>query len=388
MDNGLESPKFPQKITDELNRLAENDQLRALKGSRDLPYDLTSNDYLGLGQSQGQIEGSEPNGSGGSRLLSGDLDLHLELEQFASKYFRAPAALFFNSGYHANLGLLSAIAGRHDTFLYDEKVHASIKEGMRLSPARKWSFPHQDLGALERLLDKCTGTAYVIVEGLYSMDGDLADLPALAKLLEGRDAWLIVDEAHSTGLYGPQGAGLTCHYGLEDKVLARIHTFGKAAAWVGATIVGSRPLIQYLVNKARAFIYTTAFPPVVVGTLHQRLQAMRNADQQREQLRINCELAHQLIFASKVGQQLLQSPPEQGPGLFSPIIPVVIPGNSRVKKIAQELQQMGFDVRPILSPTVPEGQERLRVIVHSHNTPQEIDLFADTLHLHLAALST
>lgn len=359
----------PPHILKELERLKSEDQLRVLRQIKEGTIDFSSNDYLGL-RAGYNLPSDLPNnnsGAGGSRLLTGNHAQHEELESFAADYFRAPAALLFNSAYHANLGLLSSLAGRHDTYLYDERVHASIKDGMRLSLAKKWSFPHQNWSELERLLKNCKGTAYIVVEGLYSMDGDHPDLPLLVELAERYGAWLIVDEAHSTGLYGPEGAGLACHFQLQDRILARVHAFGKAAGWYGAIVTGSPELKQYLINKARTFIYTTALPPDSISSLRQRLQLLRNADSERKKLDDNCFLIRKLVDQ--------YSPTD----LYSPILPVVIPGNTEVKEMASKLQAANYVVRPILAPTVPAGAERLRIILHSYNTETELYAFSANL---------
>lgn len=360
---------IPPHILKELERLKTEDRLRTLRQIEKGTIDFSSNDYLGLRAGSSLVSDPKANraGAGGSRLLTGNHAQHEALESFCAEYFRAPAALLFNSGYHANLGLLSSLAGRHDTYLYDEKVHASIKDGMRLSPAKKWSFRHQDWKELERLLKNSKGTTYIVVEGLYSMDGDHPDLAMLVELAEQYGAWLIVDEAHSTGLYGPEGAGLACHFHVQNRILARVHAFGKAAGWYGAIVAGSNELKQYLINNARPFIYTTALPPDSISQLLQRLELMRNADSERESLNHNCTLIRKLID---------QYAPSE---LYSPILPVVIPGNTEVKEIANRLQNANYDVRPILAPTVPAGAERLRIILHSYNT--ETELYAFSTHL-------
>ncbi len=389
--SGGDDPMVPTHILKSLNELNAADQLRRLRlGSEDW-VDFSSNDYLGLrgekrpkdssnrnSGSEGILEDSSrwssdsavksiDFGAGGSRLLTGNHLEHEDLEQFCADYFQAPATLLFNSGYHANLGLLSSIAGRHDTYLYDERVHASIKDGIRLSSARKWSFRHQDLEDLERLLKRASGTIYVVVEGLYSMDGDHPDLPVLVELVKQYGAWLILDEAHSTGLYGPQGAGLAAHYRLQNRIFARIYTYGKAPGWYGAVVAGSRELRDFLINKARTFIYSTALPPASVRILKEKLERLQLADRERAQLAEICTLTRKLT------DQTTEAP------LFSPILPVIIPGNSAVKAIAEHLQKSKFDVRPILAPTVSAGSERLRVILHSFNTPTEIYAFSTQL---------
>ncbi len=369
---------IPAYILKSLNELKLADQFRQLQERGDGWIDLSSNDYLGLRvsgtkQSLRQEEKSVnflrkgTDGAGGSRLLTGNHPEHEDLERFCADYFQASTTLLFNSGYHANVGLLSSIASRHDTYLYDEKVHASIKDGIRLSPAKKWAFKHQDLGDLERLLKRASGTVYIVAEGLYSMDGVHPNLPELVGLIKHYGAWLILDEAHSTGLYGPQGAGLAVHFQLQDRVFARIYTFGKATGWYGAVVAGSSELREFLINKARTFIFTTALPPTSIRILKRKLERLQLADEERAQLENICTLTRKLTGQSKEAS------------LFSPIFPVIVQGNSAVKQIAASLQKSKYDVRPILAPTVAPGSERIRVILHSFNTPAEIYGFSTQL---------
>lgn len=360
---------IPPHLQAALDRLSEDHLRRSLKPAVDLGLDFSSNDYLGLGRMEfpSVLEGIPPGGAGGSRLLTGHHPIHAKVETFCADYFQAPATLLFNSGYHANLGLLSSIADRHTTFLYDEQVHASIKDGIRLSPAKAWPFPHQDMEKLEGLLKKANGIVYIVVEALYSMDGDLTDIQSVCDLADRHGAWVILDEAHSTGLYGSEGAGLAVSEKVADRILARIYTFGKAAAWVGAVVAGASPLREYLLNKARSFVYTTAAPPQQVAMLLARLERMRSADVERKQLFEQSEALRKAL-----GQ------PYQGLAQ-SPIVSFLVPGNEAVRGVANVLQAEGFDVRPILAPTVKTGTERLRIIVHSFNHSQEITRLAALL---------
>jgi len=359
----------PPHLLAGLERLEANKQLRSLKASQGQAIDFSSNDYLGLGQMEFPTPHAafSAGGAGGSRLLTGHHPIHAEVEAWCADYFRAPAALLFNSGYHANLGLLSSIAGRHDTFLYDEQVHASIKDGMRLSPAKAWSFPHQDLLKLESLLQKAQGTVYIVVEALYSMDGDLSDIGSICQLADAYGAWVVLDEAHSTGLYGPEGAGWSVAESVSERIFARVYTFGKAAAWMGAVVVGSKALREHLLNKARTFIYTTALPPGQVVLLKMRLERMREANQART-----------LLFERSdwMRQNLSQSISKE---TRSPIVSYLVPGNEAVKRVAHALQMEGFDIRPILAPTVKSGTERLRIILHTFNSTTQVSELAKRL---------
>ena len=329
--------------------------------------DFSSNDYLGLsGRSLPPGEVPEWLGATGSRLLSGNHPAHEALERKCAAFFRAEAALLFNSGYQANLGVLSALPRRGDTILYDERCHASIKDGLRLSPARFQSFRHNDLGDLSRRLANAPGEAWIVAEGLYSMDGDWAPLRGILELAEAHGAYVVLDEAHSTGVCGEGGRGLACGEGLAERVLLRVHTFGKAAGYHGAAVLLPPALKDYLVNRSRPFIYTTALPPGACEVLAMRLEQMAEADAGRKQLRVLGMLLADVLGAN--------------PGAAgSPIYPVVVPGNAEAKALAAQVRAAGFDVRPILSPTVPAGQERLRIVLHSFNTVEEVRALAEAI---------
>ena len=361
--------RIPSHIPALLDRLKAENALRVLPSTGQEAaslVDFTSNDYLGLAR---KVTGNE-NGGGatGSRLLSGNHAAHEALERYCAELFQGESALLFNSGYLANLGVLSCLPKRGDTLLYDERSHASIKDGLRLSPAKRFSFRHNDLADLERLLQRAGGTVWIVVEALYSMDGDHADLPAMVELAERHGAYLVVDEAHSTGLYGAGGAGLACREGLQSEVLLRVHTFGKAVGLHGAVVVAPEEVKQYLVNRSRPFVYTTALPAGACRRLEGQLREMVGADGKREQL---AELSAR--FRKALGL------PDAG--LWSPIVPWLCPGNAEVRDLAARVRAAGFDVRPILSPTVPAGEERLRIVLHSFNSTSQVDDLASLLHL-------
>ena len=349
-------PRYPQFIDTALSQWEQSNALRSLRRAPEDLVDFTSNDYLGLAKNRPLREGK---GATGSRLLSGNLAAHEELEAFAATFFQGPSALLFNSGYLANLGVLGTFPQRQDHILYDARSHASIKEGLRLSLARRHAFRHNDLNDLERLLQKSTGTVYVIAEGIYSMDGDEAPLSDMVTLTEKYGAHLILDEAHSTGILGPGGRGQAVAESLQDRIFLRIYTFGKAVGWHGALVVAEEPVKQYLINRCRPLIYTTALPPGDAVHIQAQLQRMESMEAERAQLRnLRSVLADSL-------------PKQVGPGP-SPIVPIVIPGNAAVREVAARAQAAGFDVRPILAPTVPAGEERIRVVLHSFNTPAEV----------------
>lgn len=364
--------KFPSNLQFKLDKRQEDGSLRSLTCQHGL-IDFSSNDYLGFAknpiifkQVQEELNLFPPNnGSAGSRLLTGNFEFHEALETQLAKAFHADAALLFNSGYDANIGLLSSVPQRGDCIFYDESSHASIRDGIRLSNAKSYRFKHNDLGDLEEKLEKMgTGSqGYLIVESVYSMDGDAAPLAGLVDISKAYDLKLIVDEAHSTGIYGSIGQGMVNDLGLSAFVFARIYTFGKALGCHGAAIAGDAKLIQYLINFARSFIYTTAMP------LHNVL-AVKNAllflESTEERLALTENIAHfrEMIIKNKLEKYFIQS--------SSPIQSAIIASNKEVKRIAHRLNAHKFDVKPILSPTVPEGQERIRFCVHSYNTSADI----------------
>lgn len=364
---------FPQALTDKLQQREQRHSLRKLSDSN-LQIDFSSNDYLGFARSSELFEKThqllvdrnlKSNGATGSRLLSGNHKLYSEAEKFIAAFHQTEAALIFNSGYDANVGFFSSIPQRNDVILYDELIHASIRDGIQLSNAKSYKFPHNDLEELAKLIQKFQTSEteiYVVTESVFSMDGDSPNLEELVTITEQHGVYLVVDEAHALGVFGEKGEGLVQNFQIQDKVFARIMTFGKGLGCHGAAILGSEDLKSYLVNFARSFIYTTGLSPHSVATILTAYQ-MLSSDSMKG-------LKHNITFFNQQKNLLGLKP------LFvyskSAIHSVVIPGNEKVKTIAGQLQQQGFDVKPILSPTVPEGQERLRFCLHSYNSEAEI----------------
>lgn len=362
---------------------------RALKGNlRSLPkggkmIDFVSNDYLGLSRSQelfDQINSydysgiTHLNGSTGSRLLAGNCPQVMALENKLSDIFKSETALLFNSGYVANLALISCVPQKDDTILYDSLSHVCLKEGAWLSKAKSYSFAHNNCEDLEKKLRLATGEKYIIIESVYSMDGDTAPFGNIIELANQYDAKLIVDEAHGTGLYGERGSGKICSLGIEDEFFARVYTFGKAMGVHGACITGSRKLIDYLINFARPFIYTTALP------MHSIFAIDASFDFLRENIDLQKNSKEKIFyFNSYFNNQLKGYPDVKKLESNSPIQPVILPGNDRAKSVASHLQNKGYDVRPILSPTVKTGEERLRISIHTHNKNEEIKNLIDEL---------
>ena len=343
---------FENKLKNKLIEREKNNSLRKLSPKSEL-VDFCSNDYLGYAQIQSP--NTQKMGATGSRLISGTTNLHLELEKTIAKYHHTEAALIFNSGYDANLGFFSCIPQKEDTVIYDQLCHASIRDGIRLGLARSFAFKHNDTIHLEEKIKQANGQVFVVVESVYSMDGDFSPLKAISIVCEKYNANLIVDEAHAFGMLGKNGKGL-CQ---EINTYARIYTFGKALGSHGATIVGSKTLKDYLINFSRPFIYTTALPPHAIERIRWAYQQIRRTEE-REQLINNIAYFKSNCKHSK----LIDS--------TSAIQCVITSGNAKTKKAAQLLAENNFNIKPILHPTVPESQERLRICLHAFNTKSEI----------------
>ncbi len=372
--------RLEQKLFEKLGERQENDNLRQLTTVR-AGVDFYSNDYLGFsttGLLQQQIKdhgtGNTLTGATGSRLLSGNSKEIEALEQTIASFHGAEAALVFNSGYDANTGLVAALAQRHTTILYDELCHASIIDGVRLSICTgKYKFRHNDLNDLAEKLARNTdkGPVLVLVESVYSMDGDTAPLQPMVDLCECYDAQLIVDEAHATGVFGVRGEGLVAALGLQQRIFARVHTFGKALGCQGAAVVGSSLLRQYLINFARPFIYTTApsFPAIAAASCAYRLLTHPSFTNQP---------LHDLIRFFR--QEALRYGIEGWKDSLSPIQAFLFPSatdgstteKGRIKALSHQLQQAGLQVNAILPPTVAPGKDRLRVCLHTFNTKEQI----------------
>ncbi|SCW56411.1 pyridoxal phosphate-dependent aminotransferase family protein [Mucilaginibacter sp. NFR10] len=360
-------------------RLDERQQAgtyRQLKPESSL-IDFCSNDYLGfarsavLKQSIAREVNNHPlslNGAAGSRLLSGNIQYAEDLEDQIVAYHQSEAGLLFNSGYDANLGLLSSLAQRGDTLILDELVHASIIDGARLSYANRYSFRHNDLESLEAKLKLGKGNCYVVIESVYSMDGDTPPLLEIFNLTEKYNAALIVDEAHAVGLYSK---GLVCELGLQQRIFARVITFGKALGSHGAIVLGSSNLRNYLINFSRSFIYTTAASFHQLAAIKMAYQLLENSDEAIINLKRNIRLFKQKVNAGET-YTLLNSD--------SSIQCIVLKSNETAREAARQLQTNNLDVRPILSPTVAQGTERIRICLHSFNTENELTLLAATLN--------
>ena len=359
--------------------------LRAIGRHRSLrlPHgiDFSSNDYLGLSTHpalrQAAINALENGidiGATGSRLLRGHRDAHEALEIFAAGYFNCEATLFFANGYSANHALMTTLVGRHDVVIYDALCHASLRDGLHASHAKSVKVAHNDLDAFETALAKprSPGTqSWIVIESVYSMDGDIAPVADLLALAEKYDAMLIVDEAHATGILGATGRGVT--EGLAHDRLITLHTCGKALGVAGGLVCASRDIIDYLVNAARGFIYSTAPMPLQAHLVLRALELVRDEPERRAQLRHLQDVAAVCL---------------PGVAVTTQIVPIVIGHDTTAVAVARALQDQGFDIRAVRPPTVPEGTARLRLSLHVGLTDDDIRNLATTLQTVLTSNST
>lgn len=378
---------FDAHLKAQLDAKKDKGLLRQLITVNDDLIDFCSNDYLGFASNktlinslQNELINAENKslkiGSTGSRLITGNSELAEGTEAIIAQFHKAEAALIYSSGYAANVGLFSCLVGIGDTIISDEYIHASIIDGIRLNKANRMWFKHNDLDDLEAKLKLANNKTVVVIESIYSMDGDEGLLSIIADLCEKYGALLIVDEAHSTGIYGKNGEGLVCQYGLENRVYARIHTFGKALGFHGAAIVGSKILRDYLINYSRSFIYSTGIPPHYYLQIKAIYLQLINVNAQ-----LNKTELFELInyFRNQINPiknfEIIDSK--------SPIQAVVIGDNFKAKTIENQLLNAGYFVKAILSPTVAIGTERLRISIHSFNTKKEIDGLLHEINLQL-----
>lgn len=348
----------PERFLEELRSFEAQNLLRSLEKNSD-GIDFYSNDYLGLSLQSFDLE-NVSFGATGSRLISGNYSALEELESFLAQHHHAEAALIFPSGYQANVGFFQAISNKEDLFVFDEQIHASIRDGMRLAFASRKSFSHNNLFDLEiKLKEAKAKHVYVIVESLYSMSGEIAPLDEIALLCERYGAFLIVDEAHSNGIYGKNGEGLIHTIEKANTCMARIYGFGKAIGCQGACIVGSKQLKQLLINKHRGLIYSTGISPLLTQAIRHNYSIIQQASDQRQKLKKNISHYNSLF--------------ELGDSNESPIKSVVIPDNELVMKVAEQARVKGLNVKGIRSPSVAKGSERIRIVLHSFNTFEELE---------------
>ncbi|TIO26776.1 8-amino-7-oxononanoate synthase [Mesorhizobium sp.] len=360
-----------------LRGLARKNRLRSLSPRAGL--DFASNDYLGLAASPrlagavaAALAAGTPVGATGSRLLRGNAPEHEQLEAAAARFFGAERALFFGSGYVANFALLTTLPRWEDLLIMDELVHASAHEAARAGRAQKVEVPHNDVGVIENVITAWrgsggTGRVWIAVESLNSMDGDRAPLAELAALADRHGAFLVIDEAHATGLFGPHGRGLAHALEGRENVIV-LHTCGKALGCSGALVTAPAVLCDYLVNRCRPFIYATAPSPLMAVAASEALDILRDEPERRDRL------AQLVAFAGSEMHRRCGIEPSG-----SQIIPVIIGNNARTMAVAAALQARGFDVRGIRPPTVPEGTARLRVSLTLNVGEAEIAAMVEAL---------
>lgn len=379
---------FPEKLSKKLAQRKDNKSLRKL-GSTSNSIDFSSNDYLGFSKSetifnqthQFLIDNNiKANGATGSRLLSGNHFLYQKTETFLATFHNAESALIFNSGYDANLGFFASVPQRGDVILYDELIHASIRDGIQLSNAKAFKFKHNNLSDLENILKRNRENSsncniYIVTESVFSMDGDSPDLVAMSKIInQYENAYFIVDEAHAVGVFN---GGLIQQLSLENHVFARIITFGKALGCHGAIALGTKQLTEYLVNFARSFIYTTGLSPHSVATIKTSYEYLLSQNGIKNSKQLQENISFFSSEATRLNLKFIDS--------NSAIHCCIIGGNEQTKSIAIQFQKNGFEVKPILSPTVKKGEERLRFCLHSYNSKQEITNVLENLATFVAS---
>jgi 8-amino-7-oxononanoate synthase len=366
---------LPENLHEDLKIRIRNNSLRSLSDEV-YPIDFFSNDYLGYAKNSIITEKSvsllnnfkiKTHGSTGSRLISGNHELFKILENKAKDLLNAEAALFFNSGYDANIGLLSAVLKPKDVVFYDELCHASIRDGLQMSNARAYKFKHNDYKDLVQKIELQNQrlrpqNVYIISESVFSMDGDMSDIRELVTISKTFNAYLIVDEAHALGVCGKDFKGLSFEY--NEDIFARIYTCGKALGSHGGFVLGSKALKDYLINFSRPFIYTTGASPFHVAQVIAALGYFENEDKEKQELQKIISIFNDLVSSNQLQYKMSTN--------ASAIQHISCSGNSKAKILAESLQQKGLGVKAILSPTVPKGKERIRVCLHSYNTKDQL----------------
>ena len=359
-----------ERYTQDLASLAARGRLRALASRAGL--DFASNDYLALAELPElaaavttALARGVPVGAGGSRLLRGNHPEHEALEEEAARFFGAESVLYFNAGFTANEALLSTAPQREDLILYDALAHASAHEGMRLSRAPNARFPHNDVGAAQDAIRAWRersgrGRIWIVVESLYSMDGDKAPLDDLYALAARSDAFLLIDEAHATGVYGPRGRGLAARFEGAENVLT-LHTCGKAMGVAGGLLCLPRILRDFMINRCRSFIFATAPSPLTAACVRAALKIIEAADDRR------AELMARIDFAGAELRRLCAIEPS---GLQ--IQPIIVGADTRATALAARMQAHGYDIRAIRPPTVPHGSARLRIALTLNTSKDDV----------------
>ena len=365
------------RLEDDLEKLKARNAYRAL--SLPVGRDFTSNDYLGFSRHPKLIAATIAAitkygtvGAGGSRLLRGHHEAHAALEDHAARFFATDSALYFGSGFSANFALFTTLPQRHDAVIFDERIHASVREGIHAGKADAFRALHNDVNsfadAIARARANGAGKLWIAVESVYSMDGDLAPLKDLHELARTHDAELVVDEAHATGIFGLHGRGLS--EGLVNENIITVHTCGKALGVVGALICGSRTLRDYLINTARPFIYATAPPPHLAAAVSAALDLVDSEPGLR------ATLLQRAAFAAAI---LRQASADAARGGNSHIIPIILGEEARTLRVAENLRAAGFDLRAVRPPTVAKGTARLRVSLNVGIGEADITALGETL---------
>jgi len=361
-----------------LHGLKGDHRLRSLKPRAGI--DFSSNDYLALAAAprmsravSAAIEAGTPIGAGGSRLLRGNCEEHESLEAAAAKFFGAETATFFASGYIANFAVLTALPQRGDLLVLDCLVHASIHEGARAGRAEFRESAHNDPQSVEATIrgwraQGGTGRVWIVVESLYSMDGDFAPLAELQAIADRHDAFLMVDEAHATGVFGEQGRGLTARYEGRANLVA-VHTCGKALGAAGALVTTTRILRDFIVNRCRPFIFSTAPSPLMAVAVREAVSILQEEPERQERLTNLIAFAHRRIGARR-GFRLAGSQ----------IMPYIVGDNAQAMALASALQARGFDIRGIRPPTVPSGTARLRISLTNNVGEEDVSAMLDALN--------
>lgn len=356
---------FEKKLSEKLRERKEEGIYRKLSVF-DFDIDFASNDYLGLSQSEVSGNSLGAFNSGSSRLISGTNQKNIELEAKIANYFYSEEALLFNSGYMANLGVISTLVGRNDVILFDEFCHASMRDAIYLSKCKAFKYKHNDLSDLERLLSKnIAENVFILTEGLFSMTGDLAPIDEIVKLGDKYNSYIILDEAHSGGVLGENGVGLISRYN-QKRIVAKIITFGKGFGAHGAVALTNELIKKYLVNFSKTFIYTTALPDVILDKINQNLNA-DEINKRRKQLFKNIA-----YFIENDTSNTNREP-------LSPIQIVKFQNRNKLKEIEKQILAESIGIKAIYSPTVPKNEECLRISIHSFNTKEEVLRLSEVL---------
>ena len=352
---------------------------RCRVGSREL-LNFASNDYLDLARDPRVVTAARAAldeagvGASASALVSGRTCFHVALEERLARFEGQPAAVLFPTGFAANVATIGALAGEGDAILSDQLNHASLIDGCRLSRARLEVYRHNDLNDLEQRLkaSRTTGRRLIVTDSIFGMDGSLAPLPELCQLAERRGAMLVIDEAHATGVFGENGRGLAEHFGVEHRVTVRIGTLSKAIGAMGGFVAGSRPLIDWLWNRARTQIYSTALPPSVCAAAVAAIEIIESEPERRQNL-----LRHSDDFRRQIAARGI----ETVAGSVGPIVPIILETPGRAVEAAWQLERAGFLVAAIRPPTVPSGTSRLRISLTSAHQPADLERLATALDL-------